>query len=335
MESEFGLEIGDDDWWRKAEKRVLRDARRARRRAAFARLARWSPLVLVIVLVGAGGVWFVQDGRLPKLAQAGAEAGTEAGAQVGAVPLTGAALREPFIHTPAELFRSGAASFELPAPKPIGKHSAIEVAANMRAATNLLFLTRLDPRLVERRQPAALLAALSPRERQRTAADLASADGSGAVTRLAPGSTLLAPPRYKGTMTVKAGPTGDVVVATDYVFVYALKPAHEVYDRVDTHIVVRSQMEFQFIADRRWSDADQGVSFGRSSGYYSNMDCAQFERGLLALPSPSDPTGTGVEALDPKDYYRVDIPLPTASTCPEFSPRPTTRPTKPPRTTLT
>jgi len=334
VENEFGLEIGDEDWWKEAERRVLRDARRDQRRALARRITRWTPLLLVIPLVGAGGAWLVRDGRAPNLP--GLADAADAGAEAGAVPLTTDALLDPFLGTPAERFSSGAASFAMPTPKPIGEHSAAEVAANLRTATNLLFLTRLDPRMVERRDPAAFLAVLSERERRRTAPDFAGAgEGtSGVASRLAPGSTLLAPPRYEGKVTVAAGPDGEVVVATDYVFVYALTPTRPVYDRADTHLVVRSRVEFSFTADPRWSAEDQGVGIGDVDIYYTNMDCAKVGRGLLALPPLSDLSGAEGDGGDTEEHYRSDRPMPTGGTCPEQSPRPVTSPT-PPRTTYT
>jgi len=314
MDSEFGLEIGDDDWWKQAEKRVLRDARRARRRARLKVVARWLPVALVVVLVGAAGVWVVREDRLPALP------GTSDALDGAALPLTDAELRAPFITTPAAAFPTGEASLVLPAPKPVGRHSALTVAGHLRTAKRLLVLSRLDPRMVERRDPAAFLAALSPRERQRVAPLISRNDGDALVwaTRVAPGSTMLAPPRFSGGMSVRLGRDGEVVVATDYVFIYALKPPGPVYDATETHVIVRAQVAFSFLADRRWSDADQGISLQESSTHYSNIDCRQGLRGLLALPSQGPLAGTASGAEDDRsreDYYRTDLPVPTGDSC--------------------
>jgi hypothetical protein len=328
MESEFGLEIGDDDWWKEAEKRVLRDTRRARRRARTKHVARWLPVALVVVLVGAAGIWAVREDRLPAFPDMRTGDGPLAGA---ALPLTDADLRAPFITTPAAAFPTGEASLILPAPKPVGRHSALTVAGHLRTAKRLLFLSRLDPRMVERRDPAAFLAALAPAERKRGTPLFALNHDDALVwgTRVAPGSTMLAPPRFSGAMSVRLGKYGEVVVATDYVFVYALKPPGPVYDATETHVIVRAQVAYSFLYDRRWSDADQGVALADSSTHYSNVDCGQSMRGLLALPTEgrlTSPMFGEADGRSREDYYRTDMPVPTSDSC-LVEPRPAPKPT--------
>jgi hypothetical protein len=331
-ESEFGLEIGDDEWWKESEARVVREARRARRRALVRRIATWSPVAAVILLVVAGGTWMALGGRLPETGPAGEAA------EVLDLPLTADQLKDPYRGTPAERFGSGPAGFTVPPARRVGRHSAAEVAANLQAAKNLLILTRLDPKMVERRDPSAYLAAVSPRERARSAAELRTPGetATGAIlTRLAPGSTQLAPPRFQGTMTVHAGSDGDVEVATDYVFVYALKPSWAVTDRTETHVVVRSQVRFSFTADDRWSDADQGAGVAGSDVFLLNMDCAKAARDLLALPSKRGEPVEGDGSDSTEDLYRADGPLPTGNTCSSTSPSPAASPSPTRRTTNT
>lgn len=329
MLSEHGLEIGDDDWWKEAEKRVLRQARRDRRRAWLRRAVRYSPVALALVAVIAAGSW-VYDRGAPSLPGRSEEAGEAVDLPVR---LTADELSEPFVQTPAQRFPAGPEALVAPPGVALGRHSAAVVSAHLKTAAQLLVLSRLDPRMVERRDPSAFLALLAPSQRGRSAPELAGDKGEALVeaTRLAPGSTLLAPPRFHGAMSAKLGRYGEVEVATDYVFIYPLKPAGPVYDRMQTHVIVRAKVSFSFLNDRRWSDADQGVSLGDSSTHFANIDCAQAERGLLAAPSREVLPGgdrSGDDAREREDYYRTDLPVPTADDC-QFGPPSSPPPTPP------
>jgi hypothetical protein len=325
MENEFGLEIGDDEWWRKAERRVLRDARRARRRARLKLVARWMPVVLVVAAVGAGGVWVVRNDRLPSMPT------VDEPVQAVPAPLSEGEQLAPFLGTPAAQFADGADGIVLPAARPIGRYDAATVAAHLQAAKQVLVLSRLDPRMVERRDPSAFLALLAPAERARIAPRFA-ANVEGTIsyaTRLAPGQQQLAVPKVHGTMSVGIGRYGELDAVADYVFVYALHPAQPVYDRMHLHSVIRARVTLSRVDDRRYTDAEQGVRFGGSDSHYSSVNCAQAHKGLLAAPSfegPSQPAeGEGPDSE--KDYYRTDLPVPTIDSCgdaePTASPTPT------------
>ena len=325
MESEFGLEIGDDGWWRKAEQRVLREARRDRRKARLKRLAQWMPVVLLVAVAGAGGVWAVRNDRLPSLPSAAEPV------EVLPAPLSEGETLAPFLGTPAEHFADGADGIVVPAAKPVGRYSAATVAAHLQTAKQLLILSRLDQRMVERRDPSAFLASLAPAERARIAPRFA-ANTEGAIsyaTRLAPGQQQLAVPKVYGTMSVGIGRYGELDAVADYVFVYALHPAQPVYDRMHLHSVIRARVTLSRVDDRRYADDEQGVRFGGSDSHYSSVDCAQAHKGLLAAPSfegPSQPVeGEGPDSEE--DYYRTDLPVPTIDSCGDPDPIPTPSPT--------
>lgn len=327
MENEYGLEIGDDAWWAAAEKRVRREHRRERRRARLRTAARWSPVLLVVVLVAGGGVWAVRDGRLPELPRIDAPADVAAPAA-----LSEGELAAPFLGTPAESLAAGAAGIVPPPAKPVGRYTAAQVAGYFQRTRALLTLSRLDARLVERRDPSALLAAFSPREKQRIAGLLGHPGDGGhhLATRLAPSVTQLAPPRVTGTMTPRIGRYGELTVATDYVFVYALKPDGPVYDRTETHLVLRAQATFAFLADGRYSRADQGASLADGAWYLSNIDCDEAQRGFLRLPR-QDAFGSPEDEEERRRRYEARGPLPTGDDCdfgsPSAAPSVTAKPT--------
>ncbi len=314
MKSEHGLEIGDDDWWKAAEKRVLRDTRRATRRARLKVVARWLPLVLVIAVVGAGGTWVVRNDRLPDLAALADR--TDEAAEVVDPTLSDTELREPFVGTPAAPLLIEADGILLPEAHRVGRYGAAEVAARYRVTRELLILSRFDPRMVLRRDPSALLARLSRAGREDVAATLRRPEETGHlwVTRLAPGASLLAPSRVHGTMTARTGKNGELVVDTDYVFTYALKPPHDVYDRSQTHVMVRARVAYSFLDDRRFEARHQGVSLGDSEGYVFNMGCEQHGRGLLALPSDGEyGEGAPMPEEERARLYRADGPMPPSA----------------------
>ena len=195
----------------------------------------------------------------------------------------------------------------------------------------MLILSRLDQRMVERRDPSAFLAVLAPAERTRVAPRFA-ANTEGTIsyaTRLAPGQRQLAVPKVNGTMSVRIGQYGELDAVADYVFVYALAPAQPVYDRMQLHSVIRARVTVSRVDDRRYADDEQGVRFGGSESHYSSVDCAQSHKGLLAAPSfngpAQQPEGEGPDAAE--DYYRTDLPVPTIDSCgdpePAASPTPT------------
>jgi hypothetical protein len=317
VSGEPGLEFGDDDWWQEAERRAVRDVRRSRRRASLRRAARWLPLGLVVaVVIGAGG-WYARGGPADGAPSAPPKSRPAVALEPSRRALSATDLGDPYLGTPAARFAVGAAGLVPPAATPVGGHSAAEVATHLASAKRLLILSRLDPRMLERRDPAAFLAALSPTMRGLAAPTFA---GSGAgstsyASRLAPGRRLLAPPRVDGSMTVRTGKHGEVVVATDYVFVYPVAGDLPVYDRAATHVIVRAKVDFSFIADQRFIAANQGVMVSVPGAFSFNIDCALIARGLLAPSSKLAAPGATPDR-ERSEYYRAGTPIPAEQGCP-------------------
>jgi hypothetical protein len=297
-------ELADSDWWQQAERRAQRDLRRSRRRARLRRASRWLPhTVAALALLLAGGGWFVQKGHLPDMQWPGwsestADLADAEPAQDEPTTLLPEELAgDPFTGTPAAKYRPDADGIVLPAAKPLGKHSAAAVAAALSATKRLLVLSRLDHRALIRRDARPFLSALSPGYR-------AKADATGEVSSLAPGQSLLAPPRVSGTMTPALGKHGEITVVTKYVFVYALRPAWPVEDRLSTHVVVHADTTFSFVAGPRFDKADRGVWVTARKEYWSNISCAESDKGLLALPRPTDTQNLDGSGEDTWDDHR-------------------------------
>lgn len=102
-----------------------------------------------------------------------------------------------------------------------------------------LVLSRVDPKAVSERDPAAFLAMLSPGSRANYERTLLSV-----TTQIRPGTVLMPDGvRARGSMSEAVDNQGRPVVMTDYTFAYALRPdnLHEAADVV----YVRARVDFR------------------------------------------------------------------------------------------
>jgi hypothetical protein len=141
---------------------------------------------------------------------------------------------DPFTGTPADHWADGAAGIALPAATQIGPYSKAQVQYAYQTTRALLIAANLDKQTLLGGAPTAFADLLTTPERTDFEQGL-NKKGAAVSTRdlvmsFAPGSAQLIGSVIKvhGTMSAKAANKGseELIVSTDYLFVYAIEPPH-------------------------------------------------------------------------------------------------------------
>ncbi|MCP2278455.1 hypothetical protein [Nocardia amikacinitolerans] len=321
-------DLFDADWAREAERRALRDHRRATRAHKARRLIRPSrgallstlALSLAVVLLWAGFTFL--DGTAPS---ASAPASTTA--STSTAPLRKNAdidPTRPFADTPAAMWREGAGGIEPPPAYPVGRYSAEQVGQFMERVRQLIITARLDRTVLETGDLSPVLALLAPHMVERLAEELAPGherESWYVAERIAPDFRLLpVQPRVIGSMTPTINDEGELALRTNYLVAYAFEapdPA-KLDGPMDIVALVRQEIEFRWIDDPKYAADSMGIWYGEVDGFNYSVGCAQLHLGLLA-PSYSNPPGTG-SATPParrsEEYFDPNIPMPNEDGCP-------------------
>lgn len=246
--------------------------------------------VIAVVVAGLLAVPLVQRWVPTAGGSTGADRAA-AGSSGSAAKLAPVAGDERFTGTPAEEYARGAAGIVLPRPVQVGAWSSADVAKILRRTRDVLVTARLDPRTVEKGNLAPYLQLLAPATRPMVRKQIvAGGPAIGYVTRLAPGYTLdpEAAVRVAGTMSVRAGKDGQLVVAADYVWVYPVKGGKPLTGNGagSTLVLLRASESYEWYRPEAIGVADRGLRPGVGSVYTWNVNCALVTKGLLALPVP-------------------------------------------------
>ncbi|MFE3287449.1 hypothetical protein ACFXJJ_30700, partial [Streptomyces sp. NPDC059233] len=128
-----------------------------------------------------------------------------------------ATVRMPFRGSPSAAWADGAAGIDLPASEAVGSLTAEQVGDVLRKTREVLVESNLTPRVVLGAQPAAEVGQVfgQPAEGRSPLWYLTRFDQD--EVRLQ--GTVI---KTRGTMTYQASPTGELVVHSDYTFVYPL-----------------------------------------------------------------------------------------------------------------
>ncbi|MEV0340539.1 hypothetical protein AB0H49_16040 [Nocardia sp. NPDC050713] len=321
-------DLFDSDWAREAERRALRDHRRATRVRKARRLARPSrgallstlALSLAVVLMWAGFAFL--DGTAPS-----ASAPSASTASTSTAPLRKNAEIDPtrpFADTPAAMWREGAGGIEPPPAIAVGKYSAEQVGQFMERVRQLIITARLDRTVLETGDPTPVLALLAPMMVEKLADRLAPGHERKAwyvSERIAPGFRLLpVQPRVIGSMTPTINAEGELVVRTNYLVAYAFEaPEPQKLDGpMDIVALVRQEIEFRWIDDPKYAADAMGIWFGEVDGFSYAVGCAQGNLGFLA-PAYTNPPGTNSatpSARRSEEYFDPNIPMPDEDGCP-------------------
>jgi hypothetical protein len=314
----------DDAAWTGAARRATAnaDVRQLLRSARRRRHARWLAAGMVAVALGAATVVLYQTGTFDRLFGDEPVPKAKTGAQPAA-PHKGPMFdpARPFDSTPAADWADGADGIATPPARAVNGFSPEQVKTATEQVRDLLVASRLDRRMLIDHDPAGFLAKLAPDARRQ----LSPLFGAGRepevqslVSMVAKGNALLpAEPKVDGEMSVAAGDAGELLVHTNYVFVYPFQPEGptRLVDAMNMLVVVRADVDYVLRDGDRWTSGSQGLWYGDATGYAYSIGCAAYRNGYLA-PAASERSVTANPNREPATYFDPSSPLPKTSGCP-------------------
>lgn len=310
----------DVEWGSRVQRAASTDVWRLLRQARRRQRERWLVTAMVLVAIGLVLVlMFRVDifGSDPPAAPSGAQPTSPAAAVLPTIDLN-----RPFAKTPAANWADGPAGIVVPEDKAVKGFTAEQVAAATRQVREVLIASRLNPVLTTEHDPAPfldLLAADAQGQLRPLFGSGREAEAQALVSLIARGATLLpVAPKVNGQMSVKAGGAGELIVHTNYVFVYAFDPPRpeDVVDVMDAIVVVRAEVDYVLRIGPRWTPGSQGWWYGDTGGYGYSIACEAYRQGYLA-PAFSDNASTDVRPRQDRNaYFDPTSPLPAAGGCP-------------------
>jgi hypothetical protein len=294
-------------------RRMLRTARRRRRE-------RWLVGGVVLVALALILVLLVQVGLF------GGEATPASVPPATSEPAGPSALTvdwtHPFAASPAASWPDGAAGIELPAAHAVGAFTTDQVATATRQVRDLMVASRLDPEIVVNHDPSRVLGAFAPDARRQLEPLFGTgreAQAQALVSMVSDDARLLpVEPKVSGRMTLQAGAQDELIVHTNYVFVYAFHTdaPDKIADVLDILVVVRAEVDYVLRSGSRWARDSQGWWYGPTGGYAYSIACDAYRKGFLA-PASTERAMNEPAGQDRGRYFDIDSPLPAASGCPK------------------
>lgn len=312
--------VADAEWAGSVTEAATADVRDVLRAARRRRRGRWLAAGLVVVAVGALVTLMLETGAFEPTG----EPVTRSDGDVPAVAASGGApmldLAKPFDSTPAAHWRDGAAGIVPPPPEAVNGFSASEVAAATSLVREVLIASRLDQRMLVRHDPTSYLELLAPDARRQ----LEPLFGGGRepevqslVSLVATGNTLLpVEAKVDGEMRVAAGDAGELVVHTNYVFVYAFQPAGptRLVDAMNVIVVVRADVDYVLRTGDRWTPGSRGLWYDDATGYGYSIGCDAYRKGFLA-PAVTERAVTAGSPREPARFFDPSSALPPVGGC--------------------
>jgi hypothetical protein len=311
--------VTETDWTDTLGRAATEDVAELLRAEKRRRRGRWFAGGLVVLAVGAVVTLLVRTSLFEPIA------GDPNGENTAPPAVTNQSamidIAKPFVSTPAASWPDGAAGILPPAPQAVGDFSADEVAQATQLVRNVLVASRLDQKLLVGHDPATYLGMLAP-DAQRQLSPLfgngREPEVQSLVSLVAPGSTLLpVEPKVSGTMSVRAGQTGELVVHTNYVFAYAFTPPSptRLVNAMNVIVVVRADVDYVMRKGGRWTQGSRGLWYGQAFGFGYSIACDAYRNGFLA-PAASERTVTPQPgALEPGTFFDPNAPLPPSGGC--------------------
>ncbi len=262
------------------------------------------------VRAGFGG-WFDGDDdkkAYPKASHpSGIAATSTAKAQVGGT----------FAGTPAADYPEGAAGITLPAAAASGVFTAKQVSDALTSVKKALIAGRLDNAMLVNRNPTPFLNLLAPDAKPGMRKDFSSADFSVYATQFSPlAKPAKIAPRVKGRISYQVTTDEDgfpvIEINTNFVWVYAFdRPASSPGDNL---VVVHDELVWQVPQASKVAKSSRGLWLSDGQSYASNMDCSQFDKGLIAPGVQKLVTGKGDDE-DPDSMFDPDRALDVGNNC--------------------
>lgn len=275
---------------------------------------------MVAVAIGAAAIVLVQAGALDSVLHEKPVAKPKPGAQ--AAPNKGPMLdtAHPYDSTPAADWADGADGVATPSAKAVNGFSPEQVKTATEQVRDVLVASRLDRRMLIDHDPEGFLAKLAPDARRQ----LSPLFGRGRepevqslVSMVAKGSALLpVEPKVDGEMSVRRGDAGELVVHTNYVFVYAFQPEGptRLVDAMNILVVVRADVDYVLRDGDKWTPGSQGLWYGTATGYAYSIGCDAYRHGYLA-PAVTERAVTANPNREPSTYFDPSSVLPATSGC--------------------
>jgi hypothetical protein len=311
--------VPETDWTGTVARAATEDVREMLRAERRRRRGRWFAGGLVVLAVGAVVALLLRTSVFEPAAgdTTQDEAATPAGNDKDA-PFDAA---RPFAGTPAESWADGAAGIVLPDAKAVGEFDADQVAATTQLVRSVLIASRLDRKLLVDHDPTGYLGFLAPDARGQLEplfADGREPEVQALVSLVAPGSTLLpVEAKVSGTMSVRQGKAGELVVHTNYVFAYAFEPPPNLRltDAMNTVVVVRADVDYIWRVGGKWTASSRGLWFDAASGFGYSIGCDAYRKGFLAPVATEHSVTRRPGEAEPGSYFDPNSPLPPAGGC--------------------
>ncbi|MFI5834474.1 hypothetical protein ACIA5A_12450 [Micromonospora sp. NPDC051300] len=221
----------------------------------------------------------------------------------------------PFDGTPAAGFPQGTAGIALPPAKRTGPFTARQVTDALAKVRRAMVTARLDRAFFTAKDPERLVRQFAPDARADLRDDFPSGEAGSYATRLAPGARLTADqPRVKGRVSYRATRDRDgiriLAITANFVWAYAFPTASTVPG--DGVVVVHDTVVWSVPHPGDVRPGSVGLWIEKSDSYASNIDCAAWDKGLLALGEPSF---GGPADPDPDAVFDPDKTLDLPDTC--------------------
>jgi hypothetical protein len=313
----------DDAAWTGAARRATAnaDVRQLLRSARRRRHARWVAAGMVAVAIGAAVVVLLQAGALDNVIHDQPAAKAKPGGQ--AAPRQSGPMLDvthPYDSTPAADWADGADGIATPPARAANGFSAEQVKTATEQVRDVLVASRLDRRMLIDHDPAGFLAKLAPDARRQLEPLFSRGrepEVQSLVSMVGKGNALLpVEPKVDGEMSVHRGDGGELVVHTNYVFVYAFEPEGptRLVDAMNVLVVVRADVDYVVRAGDRWTAGSQGLWYGDATGYAYSIGCGAYRHGFLA-PAVSERAVTANPNREPSTYFDPSSALPATSGC--------------------
>jgi hypothetical protein len=319
-------ELMDPDWQKHAEREAWTEVKKSRKgakRRGIGRPAVWLTTGLAALIAVAVVVNVVRDRNAANsFDPAAAPAPTPTTAPSVLPEVSPVDLARPFDNTPAALWKDGVAGLTIPEAQAVGSFSAKQVSDAYGQVSQTVSRSRLDRATLESHDMTAFLSSFAPSEASRLKPILDKpdkADASGYVTQVADGFHLLPTgPRLKGKLSAQPGTRkGELTIHAEYVIAYAFDTPRPKELRSPSEIVafLREDQNFTVLTGSNWYEADQGLSYGTSTGSEMfSMACGAANAGYLA-PAYSEVVKEGPTDYDETKIYDLDKPLELVDGC--------------------
>lgn len=315
---------GLEGWAKDVERRAKRAQRLHRLRSIFVRRrrapreprvrGRAGSVLWVAGIVVVSGLALATTQHLASRPPSGAYPTQSAPAGVYATTTATAAPTDPFEGTPAAGYPQGDAGITLPPAVAVTGFSAAQVDSALRQVRAALVAGRLDPAMLRDHSTAAFESLLAPNDRTYVHQWFLTWRFRDVATWIDPKVTLdpHQPPRVSGRVTfasvgVNGVPT--LQVTTNFVWVYPF------VDGPQRVAAVHDDIRWDFAPEKRVRRADAGMWVGEARSYFAWIDCAAWDRGLLAPDESAFGGALPAGAEDPDAVLRPDHSLDIVNDC--------------------